>query len=263
MRQNVAGNRAPPPPARTGPAALDGRIKRTFNCIVARHSKHPRSASRGTARRPGRPGGPGHTEAVREALLRAARELFSQRDFRAVPVRSIAARARVNPALVNYHFGDKRGLYRAMLEQTLGPVIARAQAFSESGAEPDLRELVRNIMRVLAEEPWVPRLIVREVLAEEGAFRQLFAREFAAKGGGRLPLILARERERGLVRPDLDLTLTAISIMSMTLFPFFAQPVLEQVFGLRVDGAFAQRLAEHTVRLLFEGAGARPGGIRR
>ncbi|BAU48344.1 TetR family transcriptional regulator [Sulfurifustis variabilis] len=214
-------------------------------------------------RRPGRPGGAGHTEAVREALLRAARELFAQRDFRAVSVRGIAARAKVNPALVHYHFGDKRGLYRAMLQQTLGPVLQRAQAFSESGSEPDLRELVGNIMRVLAQEPWVPRLIVREVLAEEGAFRDIFAREFAAKGGGRLPAILARERERGVVRQDLDLTLTALSIMSMTLFPFVAQPVVEQVFGLRIDDAFARRLAEHTVRLLFEGAGPRPRGGKR
>lgn len=209
----------------------------------------------GARRRPGRPGGAGHTEAVRDALLRAARELFSQRDFRAVSVRSIAARARVNAALVHYHFGDKRGLYRAMLEQTLGPLLARAQAYSESGAEPDLRELIGNIMRVLTQEPWVPRLIVREVLVEEGVFRDIFEREFVAKGGGRLPAILARERERGVVRADLDLTLTALSIMSMTLFPFIAQPVVERVYGLRIDGTFAQRLAEHTVRLLFEGAG--------
>lgn len=226
--------------------------------------RQQRAHSRRAARRPpGRPGGAGHTEAVRDALLRAALELFSQDDFRAVSVRRIAERARVNPALVHYHFGDKRGLYRAMLEQTLGPVLARVQAFTESGAEPDLRELVGNIMRVLVQEPWVARLIVREVFAEDGTFREIFAREFAAKGGGRLPAVLARERERGMVRPDLDLTLTALSIMSMALFPFLAQPVVEQVFRVRIDAAFAQRLAEHTVRLLYEGAGARRAGRSR
>ena len=100
-------------------------------------------------RRPGRPKGETHTEAIRAALLKAARELFAQRDFKAASVREIAAAARVNPAMVHYHFGDKDGLYRAMLEDTLGPMMRRLQALTEepgsSREEVPLREVLAGV----------------------------------------------------------------------------------------------------------------------
>ncbi|MBW2374153.1 MAG: helix-turn-helix transcriptional regulator, partial [Deltaproteobacteria bacterium] len=83
--------------------------------------------SRSTASRrpPGRPArgedGPG----VREALLEAARSLFAARDFRAVSLREIAAEAGVSPAMVHYYFGDKTGLFDALLDATFSGLLER------------------------------------------------------------------------------------------------------------------------------------------
>ena len=221
------------------------------------HKVVPRSV-----RRPGRPGGAAHAVAIRAALLKGARELFTRRDFKAVSVRDIAREAGVNPAMVHYHFGDKEGLYRAMLAETIGPVLERLQELvgrnekTSPGSVPEVPEVVGTVMKMLAREPWVARLIVRQVLAEEGPFRQLFIREFASKGGGRLPALLGRAIERGSLRKDFDATLGALSLMSMLLFPFIAQPVVEQVFGVRMTDAFVERLIQHTARLYYEGARA-------
>jgi AcrR family transcriptional regulator len=212
-----------------------------------------------TRRRPGRPRGETHTEAIRAALLKAARELFARRDFKATPVREIAAAARVNPAMIHYHFGDKDGLYRAMLQETIGPVLQKVQDLLNHGgrrSETSIHDALEAVMTMLAHEPWVARLIVREVLAEEGPFRELFIREFAAKGGGRVPQLLEREMTHGRIRKDLDPTLGALSFMSMALFPFIALPVMEKVFGIRMTDAFTQRLIDHSTRLFYEGAGS-------
>lgn len=217
-----------------------------------------RSAPR---RRPGRPRGETHTEAIRAALLKAARELFAQRDFKAASVREIAAAARVNPAMVHYHFGDKDGLYRAMLQETLGPVLQKVQELTEGGgreSQASIHDALEAVMTMLAREPWVARLIVREVLAEEGPFRELFIREFAARGGGRVPQLLEREKANGRIRKDLDPTLGALSFMSMALFPFIALPVAEKVFGIRMTDAFTRRLVDHSTRMFYEGAGRKP-----
>lgn len=213
-------------------------------------------------RRPGRPKGETHTEAIRAALLKAARELFARRDFKAASVREIAAAARVNPAMVHYHFGDKDGLYRAMLEDTLGPMMRRLQALTEepgsSREEVPLREVLAGVMTTFAREPWLARLIVREVLAEAGPFRDTFIREIGPRAGGRLPKLLGRAIEQGQVRADLDPTLGTLSFMSLVVFPFIALPIAEKVLGIRMTDAFVERLVDHSTRMFYEGAGRKP-----
>jgi AcrR family transcriptional regulator len=215
-----------------------------------------KSSKRARQRRPGRPAGLEHTEAVRLALLNAARKLFAVRDFKSVSVRDIAQAAQVNPAMVHYHFTDKQGLYKAMLQETIGPIVGHIQALITNPAsdrESGVRLLMKGAMTTFAKNPWVPALIVREVLAQEGEFREMFIKEFASRAGGRLPALLNREKELGRVRRDLDATLGALSILGLVVFPFVALPVAERVFGFTMDEEFVRRLVEHTQKLLEEG----------
>ncbi|GGV31282.1 hypothetical protein GCM10010182_63390 [Actinomadura cremea] len=55
--------------------------------------------------------------AVREALLRAARELLDERGPSGLAIRDIAARAGVAPMGVYNRFGSKDGILNALLEQ--------------------------------------------------------------------------------------------------------------------------------------------------
>lgn len=203
--------------------------------------------------------------AIRTALLRAARELFARRDFKAASVREIAGAAHVNPAMIHYYFGDKNGLYRAMLQETFGPLLQKVQGMLERGhniSSAEFGQLMVWLMSMLAREPWVAQLIVREVLAEEGPFRETFVREIAAKGGGRLPALLQHEIARGRVRKDFDTTLGALSFMSLAVFPFIALPVVEKVFRIKMSEAFVARLIKHTEQLFYQGARA-PGRNNR
>lgn len=207
-------------------------------------------------RRPGRPAGEEHTTAIRTSLIAAARELFSRRDFKAISVREIATTACVNPAMIHYHFGDKEGLYRAMLQETIGPVLQQVQKLVQGNhqSKTTLYDALEAIMGTLAREPWVAQLIVREVLAEEGPFRDLFIREFAARGGGRLPSLLKREITSGRIRKDFDPVLGALSFLGMALFPFIALPVVEKIFRIKMSAPFVRRMIKHTEQLFYFGA---------
>ena len=46
---------------------------------------------------------------------KAAERLFADRGYEETSVRAIVAKARVNQAAINYHFGGKDGLYREVL----------------------------------------------------------------------------------------------------------------------------------------------------
>src|SRR6185312_10664892 len=59
-------------------------------------------------------------EASRAAILDAAEEHFAQAGFAGARVDAIAATARYNKSLIFQYFGDKLGLYRAVLGRLHG-----------------------------------------------------------------------------------------------------------------------------------------------
>jgi AcrR family transcriptional regulator len=60
----------------------------------------------------------------RALILRAARDLFSQRSYADVSVADIAAAAGVSPPLIVFHFGSKRSLYLAVLDAAAAAIRA-------------------------------------------------------------------------------------------------------------------------------------------
>jgi len=84
---------------------------------------------------------------TRERLLDAAEELFAERGYHASSVRDITGAAGSNVAAVNYHFGGKAELYRAIFLRRLAALRERrGRAIDEairSGGD-DLERLLRG-----------------------------------------------------------------------------------------------------------------------
>jgi AcrR family transcriptional regulator len=198
---------------------------------------------------------------VRDALLETARLLFLRRGFASVTIRQIAAAAGSSPATIHYHFGDKLGLYRAMLQAAIAPVVEALQRGDETtqAAEVSLVDVIGLYSRMLARNPWVPALIVQEVLTEGGPFREQFIEQFAGQLAPLLVAAVRREQAAGTVRADVEPRLAALSAISLTVFPFLALPVAGRVLGLSVEDEAVARLAAHATRVLMEGIGAPRG----
>jgi AcrR family transcriptional regulator len=69
-----------------------------------------------------RPIKPQHETCIR--ILDAAEELFMQHGFEGTSMRQLTARAGVNLAAVNYHFGSKHALIEAVFRRRLDPMNA-------------------------------------------------------------------------------------------------------------------------------------------
>jgi len=212
-------------------------------------------------RPPGRPTAERGPE-VRDALLDAASRLFARRGVAGASLRQVASEAGVTPAMVNYYFGGKQGLYDAILERTLARILERARAVAERQRErpatagEQLADLLAVLVDNFRSEPWLPVLVVREVLSEGGRLRERFIRDYAQHMAALLPGLMQREIEAGRFRSDLDPQLAFLSFMGMTLMPFVARPVVERVLGIDYDDDFLGRFAAHTRRLFLEGVRA-------
>ena len=109
--------------------------------------------------------------ATRQRLIEAAARKFAQNGFRAVSIRDIASAAEVNPALINYHFGGKEGIFEEVIRASAADHVAqrmhdltRARA---NGARIDLEGLLRIYLQ--------PLLNKKKWSSEEANFARLHA----------------------------------------------------------------------------------------
>src|SRR6516162_5211612 len=95
------------------------------------------------------------SEITRERILKAAERLFADRGYEETSIRVIVAKARVNQAAINYHFGGKDGLYREVLRTAFRALterqLAHAQEMKGMSRENALAEFIRHQLHPLGE----------------------------------------------------------------------------------------------------------------
>ena len=115
-----------------------------------------------------RSGPAGRRGAVTAArILDVAEELFAERGYAGTTLRDVADRAGLRiPSLYN-HFASKDALYAAVLARGIGPVVELLAALAEApeAERTAPRRVVEPVMRLLAERPHLPRLVLHETLA--------------------------------------------------------------------------------------------------
>ncbi len=75
----------------------------------------------------------GSDQETRARLLKVSERLFADRGLKDVTVREICRAARANVAAINYHFGDKLGLYREVLQSASDAMRATNEAARRAG----------------------------------------------------------------------------------------------------------------------------------
>jgi TetR/AcrR family transcriptional regulator, regulator of cefoperazone and chloramphenicol sensitivity len=89
---------------------------------------------------------------TRERLLQVATETFAQKGFQAATTREICELANSNMAAIHYHFGDKSGLYKAVLQMPLEQFSAMTHGFDslDGNFQDRMRALYSGILSPLA-----------------------------------------------------------------------------------------------------------------
>src|SRR3984957_18426813 len=103
------------------------------------------------------------SEITRDRILKTAVKLFAERGYEAISIRTLATKARVNQAAINYHFKTKDGLYREVLRAAICALtqhqLSHAQETQAMPRERALGEFVRDQLRPLSARDDVSRYI--------------------------------------------------------------------------------------------------------
>jgi AcrR family transcriptional regulator len=116
-----------------------------------------------------------------QRILTAARDVFSEQGFSGTTVDGIARRAGVNKATLYYHIGDKETLYaeviRAVIEQNVASTARDLQ--QAKTPEEKLKRYLRNMAATVDANPWMPRIMMRELAGGGTHFPDAAVRAFA------------------------------------------------------------------------------------
>jgi TetR/AcrR family transcriptional regulator len=122
---------------------------------------------------------------TREKILAAAAEEFAQHGFTGASTRVVAARAGLQHPQLTYHFGNKDGLWRAVMrnlnERVIETLRSRVLALRRVDTTTTLRLIMEDFIRFSASNPKFHRLMDQE--AGKGGERMIwladeFVKEF-------------------------------------------------------------------------------------
>ncbi len=136
---------------------------------------------------PGPAGPSGAQPGTRERLLSVACRLFAENGYRATRTQEICRLARANAAAVNYHFGGKEGLYRAVWDHALESTIEEEREGPPLSSDADRDWLYRYVQACVLSVfdsgmPGVLRkLMTREIADPSPISRDVLANHIAPR----------------------------------------------------------------------------------
>ncbi len=172
---------------------------------TTRSPKTPRPPRAAPASRRGKPRWKRRKDARPEEIVTAALEQFVERGFAATRLEDVARRAGVTKGTLYLYFKNKDALFKAVVRQTIVPVIAQGESTARSftgSARELLEQLVREYWRLVFETSLagIPKLM----MAEAANFPQLarfYYEEVVTRGHRLLGGVIERGIKDGEFRP--------------------------------------------------------------
>jgi AcrR family transcriptional regulator len=192
-------------------------------------------------------------ESSRSRILRGAAEEFARDGFAGARIDRIAKRTTFNVRMIYYHFGSKKGLYRAVLE-SIYEQAAELLDTSERNENPATAAL-GLYFDLLQENPRFADVLVRELLDGARHLRALFqSRPELFRRVHAHARDLVEDGQRKGVLNDEDPALTVFTLTGMVCYLTAVRPTM----GFLIDPEHGkapspERLKQHVFSVVLDG----------
>jgi AcrR family transcriptional regulator len=194
-------------------------------------------------------------ERTRAAILRAATAEIAAKGLNGARVDTIAKRAGVNKRMLYHYFGDKQGLYLAVLEDTYAAIRTAEISLNLTKLDPiaGMRKLVLFTWQYFIDHPEFLSLLATENLNRAAYLKtSRRIRHLHAPLVGMITNLLDRGAKQKIFRAGVDPVELYISIAALGFFYMSNQHTLSTIFGkdLGAPDRLAKR-GEHIVDVVL------------
>ncbi|MEV0584610.1 TetR/AcrR family transcriptional regulator [Nonomuraea sp. NPDC050310] len=193
--------------------------------------------------RPAPPSGR-RAERNRQAIVAAARELFTREGFEA-GMDQIAAEAGVSKVTVYNHFGSKEELFTEVVGQAMGEAhTTMAELAARLAGADDVREVLLDTARALVEAGTDPaRLALRNLVTGELRRFPELGRAYQHSGPARSAAALGEVLTELCARGRLDIADVEVAVVQ-----FFSLTLYPHLIAASIGGALPADLADRLLR---------------
>ena len=171
---------------------------------------------------------------------------FADQGFAGARVDAIARRAAINKRMLYHYFGDKEGLFRAVLRRK----IAERQAWAENLSGDPAESLPSWFKLSCKDADWI-RLLEWEAL--QSADQRLIDGESRRKLAVRSINRIRQQQARGHVSREFDPRLVLLAMRSLAIFPLAFPQLTKLIVGRPV---FEPRFQKEYAKFLEQFSGA-------
>lgn len=208
---------------------------------------------------------PRDPERTRRAILDAARSEFCQHGLTGARIERITRRSRSNTRMIYHYFGNKEGLYLAVLESVYGEIRKLEQQLDLARAEP-VEGMKRLILFTF--DFFASRSDFIALISNENILKARFLKRLPSIQAMTVPLVeairdlLDRGREQGAFRDGIDPVQLYVSIVAQSQLHISNRHTLSVLFNRDLGDAdwLAERRA-HTLDLILRYLRADLGGL--
>ncbi len=196
---------------------------------------------------------------AKERILDAALKEFASEGFKGARVDKIATDAGINKAMIFYYFSSKKNLYVEVLNHVMSEIFGRIAGLIAIAEHPAtfLERMPKIYISFLAENRDFIRMTALALIQNpediQNFFKRFFSEKFA-KGPGLLMQKVSSWYQKGEISEP-DPLQFMINIISLSIFIFIGQPILEAMFNINIDEIddFYKNRIQSVVNLLKKG----------
>lgn len=188
-------------------------------------------------------------KSTEEKIVAAAYKLFTKKGYAATKTRDIAEEAGINVALLNYYFRSKEKLFDIIMESNVKQFILNIGAITDdrtTSLSEKFSLFVASYIDMLISQPDMPIFILSEIrsnpskIIEKVRFDKIILNSFMNQQ-------IQEEIEAGRI-VDIKPIHIVLNLLSLTVFPFVASPVLKRIGGMTEEQFI--KLMEERKRLI-------------
>jgi len=171
-----------------------------------------------------------------EKIKEAARRVFTKKGYAAARTRDIAEESGFNLALINYYFRSKEKLFDIIIMENLQLFIHSIMGIvndPDTTLQEKIEILISHYIDMLVKNPYIPLFVLSEINADP---KKLIAKiGFDKMQRGDMYLVKQWKELAAAKKLTINPVHILVNVLSMTIFPFVASPLLRNRTGMSME----------------------------